>query len=303
MITLITGGNSFENERALKGIVNAFKGIPERIDGASLDVTALPDLLMGGTLFSHERLIIVRGLTENKTVWNALADWLPRVTEDTQVVLVEPDVDKRSKTYKALQKTATTISNSLWDSRDVTRVEQWVIGEGCSLGVSLDKGSAHALVERIGFNQWELMHALEKLSVLESVNSQDIEKLIDANPSENVFILFESALKGDVEGVRRILKTVAITEDAYRLLGLLGGQAVQLGVLAVSVSSVAEVAKDVGVHPYALSKLASSSKQLGRLKTGKIVTIFREADEAIKVSMADPWVLIEQALLKVALLK
>ncbi|HEU4715546.1 MAG TPA: hypothetical protein VFS14_01825, partial [Candidatus Saccharimonadales bacterium] len=90
--------------------------------------------------------------------------------------------------------------------------------------------------------------------------------------------------------------------DAYRLLGLLSGQAVQLAVLTLADKPSAEVAKDTGVHPYALSKLAPAARRLGRVGAKKVVTAFAEADEASKSSAADPWLLVERALMKVACL-
>jgi DNA polymerase III delta subunit len=73
-------------------------------------------------------------------------------------------------------------------------------------------------------------------------------------------------------------------------------------VLVVSDAPSADVAKDMGVHPYALSKLAPAAKRLGRTGAKKVVAAFAEADEAAKSSAADPWLLVERALIKVACL-
>lgn len=303
MITLITGENSFENERALQKVARSFEGGPERVDGTELALSSLPDLLMGGTLFAQKRLVIIRRLSENKTVWNEFVDWLPRVDEDIHLVLVEPTLDKRTKTYKALQKNAEILSSILWSERDTTSAERWLVTETGRLGIALDKKSTHTLLERTGYDQWTLMHALEKLAVMDSITPRLIEGLVDASPSENVFLLFEKALRGDSREVKEMLKTLAMTEDAYRLLGLLAGQATQLSVSVVSSIPSAEVAKDIGVHPFALSKLAPFAKKLGRSGVKEVLVAIGEADEMAKTSAIDPWILIEQSLLKIAQIK
>ena len=300
MIILITGENSFENDRAVREIVSSFDGMPERIDGSELEIKQLPDLLMGVTLFASKRLVIIKNLSENKSIWNDFIDWLPRISDDVQVVLVEAKPDKRIKTYKELQKVAIIKESTLWSDRDTAKAEQWVTGEATRLGFSLDKKSAHKLIERVGVDQWLLAQALEKLSVVDIVSPEVIEELIEANPLENVFMLFESALKGDTLKIKKMLTTLEVTEDAFRLLGLLSGQAVQLAVLAISDKPSAEVAKDMGVHPYALSKLAPAAKKLGRSGAKKVVMAFAEADTAAKTSATDPWLLVERALIKVA---
>jgi DNA polymerase-3 subunit delta len=258
--------------------------------------------LMGATLFASKRLVIIKNLSENKSVWNDFTDWLPRISDDVQVVLVEAKPDKRTKTYKELQKAATIKESTLWSDRDTTKAEQWVTNEATRLGFSLDKKSAHKLIERVGVDQWLLAQALEKLAVVDTVTPEVIEDLIEANPLENVFMLFESALKSDAPKIKKMLTTLEVTEDAYRLLGLLSGQAVQLAVLAISDKPSAEVAKDMGVHPYALSKLAPAAKKLGRSGAKKVIAAFAEADTAAKTSAADPWLLVERALIKVACL-
>lgn len=300
MITLITGENSFENDRSLRAITQAFDGVAEVIDGDNLELRALPDLLMGATLFATKRLVVIKGLSENKSVWNDFADWIDRVSDDVHLVLIESAPDKRTKTYKQLQKIAKVQQSNLWTDRDTTRAEQWVADEAKRLGMTLDKKSVHTLVERVGVDQWSLIHALEKLSVMEAVTPELIESIVQANPTENVFLLFEYALKGNAAKVKTMVDTLALTEDAYKLLGLLSGQAVQLATLTLSDRPSAEVAKDMGVHPYALSKLAPVAKKLGRSGAKKVMGALREADEAAKTSATDPWLLIERALMKVA---
>ncbi len=302
MITLITGENSFENDRVVRAIVGAFGGMAERIDGENLEVKDLPDLLMGATLFATKRLVIVKNLSENKAVWGDFTDWLSRINDDVHLVLVESMPDKRTKTYKVLQNVADTHVSSLWTDRDTGRAEQWAIEEAKRLGVELDKKSAHTLVDRVGVDQWALQNALEKLSVLGTITPDVVEAVVDATPSENVFLLFESALKGDAAKVKTMIDTLALTEDPFKLIGLLGGQAVQLSVLVVSDKPSGEVAKDMGVHPYALQKLVPVAKRLGRGGAKRTVAALREADEAAKSTAVDPWLLIERALLKVALL-
>lgn len=106
MITLLTGENGFEIERALKRIVTDFEGTPEKIDGSELELRQVPDLLMGVSLFADKRLLIIKNLSENKAVWADFGDWLERVSDDIHLVLVEPKPDKRTRTYKDLQKAA-----------------------------------------------------------------------------------------------------------------------------------------------------------------------------------------------------
>lgn len=301
MITLIIGENSFENERALSRIIADFDGVAERIDGEVLEQKQFPDLLMGMSLFATQRLVIIKNMSANKTLWNVFEGWIQKVSDDIHLVLVEPKPDKRTKTYKVLQKAAKIVEAKLWGERDVLLAERWVLEEARLQGFALDKKSAHVLVERVGADQWQLFNALQKLSVLDEVNPEIIKEIIEKNPVENVFGLFEAALKGNTIKVRTMLQALEATEDPYRVFGLLSGQAYQLALLAVADLPSASVAADIGAHPFVLQKLAPFSKNLGRVGVKKVINAFAEADKDMKSTATEPWLLIERALLKTAI--
>ncbi|HEV7952378.1 MAG TPA: DNA polymerase III subunit delta [Candidatus Saccharimonadales bacterium] len=301
MITILSGENSFEVQRALRVIIHGFGGAVEKVDGSELELKQLPDLLMGGTLFADKRLIVIKQLSDNKAIWPIFSDWLPRVSDDIHLVLVESKLDKRTKTYKDLQKIATVTEYPAWTERDTSKAEQWVAGEARAHDMDIDSASVRLLVQRVGADQWLLYQALQKLSVLDVITQERIIDIIEANPIENVFDLFESALRGNSAKVKQMIATLELSEDPYRLFGLLSGQAFQLAALAVAGDKPsAQVAKDLGVHPYGLSKLSSHAHHLGRLGVKRVIGAFAEADAGMKSSAIDPWLLIERALIKTA---
>jgi DNA polymerase III delta subunit len=300
MITLLTGENSFEIQRELGRLVAAFDGQTEYIDGSELELRQLPDLLMGTSLFAEKRLILLKNLSENKTIWPELDAWLERLSSDIHLVLIEAKPDKRTRTYKELQKAAQVKEFKTWGERDTRTAEQWAIMEGKKLGLKLDASLARALVERTGIDQWRVFHALEKLAVLDSVDKSIIEDVIDLSPAENVFQLFETALRGDGAMVHDMILVLEQVEDPFRVFGLLSSQAFQLAVLALTDKPTAEVAKDIGAHPFVLSKLAQPARKLGRRGARELVTIFRDADSAMKTSSGEPWLVIERSLVKIA---
>ncbi len=300
MITLLTGENTFEIEQTLRQIIAGFDGFAERVDGSELDPKKLPDLITGATLFADKRLVIIKNLSENKVIWPDFSKWLPRMSDDIELVLVETKPDKRTVTYKELKKVAKTIEHVAWNERDELKAQRWVSDQASKMDIKLNTKSVQLLVRRVGPDQWNLLHALEKLALVPTVTDELIESIIDAKPSENVFNLFDAALRGDRSKVTQMIQTLELTEDPYRLFALLSGQAFQLAAVAVSESSD-NVASDFGVSPYAVSKLSGFAKKLGRSGARKIVRSFAKADDDMKLSRSEPWLLIERALMQLAL--
>lgn len=300
MITVLTGENSFELARALEVLRTEFDGEPEMVDGADLELRQLPDLIMGATLFSPTRQVIIKDLTNNKTVWPVFDEWIGRVAEDVQLILVEPQLDKRTKTYKALKASADVREFASWKDSDTGTALRWLADEVKARGLTIDAASQRALVGQIGADQWQLHYALEKLAVLDTVTPQVIEAVIERAPHENIFVLLDTALAGDRAGVRRAIATLEHTEEAYRLFGLLATQITQLAALTLTDQSPAETAAALGVHPFALTKLQKHASRLERSGARHLVRIFVEADHRLKTGSDNPWVVLETALMHIA---
>jgi DNA polymerase III delta subunit len=298
MITALTGDNSFAIRDELTKLINQFSGSAERIDGTSLEVRQLPDLLMGGTLFASERLVIIRELSQNSVIWPVFSDWLERVADTTHLVLVDEKPDKRTTAYKALKAGGAIKDFAAWGERDMSAAVIWVSERAEQSGLKLDKKSAQHLVARVGVDQWQLASAVEKLSFVEAITPDIIDEHIDAQPSGNVFLLFELALEGKRQQLHQLLRTLELTEEPYKLFALLSSQAFQLLAVALD-DGTRQPAKDFGIHPYVVSKLSRHAKRVGGDGARRIVRAFAKADTDMKRSRAEPWLLIERALMAV----
>lgn len=299
MITLLIGENSFEIERALDEITNDFAGNVERIDGSDLQLSQLPDILMGVSLFATARTVIIKNLSSNRLIWPIFGNWVAQLSPDIHLVLVEPKPDKRTLTFKLLKGSSIIKEFQPWDEHDVLKSEKWVLSEAKKQGIELNTKCIQLLVQRVGVDQWQLFHAIEKLALIDTISIDSIKDIIEANPIENVFSLFESALRGDIDELKKTLQSLEKSEDAYRLSALLFTQVFQLVVIA-SASKLDDVSRDFGIHPYVVSKLTPIAKRIGKVGVSKIVAIFAQADDDMKLSRAEPWLLIERALIKVA---
>ena len=299
MITWLTGENSFEIREALQALTRGFKGVAERFDATELKLADLPDLLMGMSLFSTERLVVIENISLNSQLWEKLPDWLPRINDTIHVVFIDAKPDKRTTSYKALKAAAELKEFPAWGERDYAKAEQWVSARAKQQNVSIDTKSVKHLVQRVGLDQWQLAHALDTLALLDSVTPQVIDDTIPANPAENIFELFETALEGKSREVATKLDTLELQEDPYALFALLSSQALTLA--AVTYASEEDTpAKDFAIHPFVVSKLTRHGKRLGKLKVAHIVELFAQTDASMKRSKAEPWILIEQLLLEIS---
>jgi DNA polymerase III delta subunit len=73
--------------------------------------------------------------------------------------------------------------------------------------------------------------------------------------------------------------------------------------LAISDRPSGEVAKELGAHPFALSKLTPYVKHYDRRQLKDVIATIARADEIMKTSATDPWLCIENAMLTFCSLK
>lgn len=309
MIYFLTGENSFEVQEAVQATIAAWVKAhpstlsgPEYKEGSDLALRDLPDLLTAATLFSDERFIVIKNLSENTAAWQALTGLLPRLSADITLVIVEAKPDKRTTQFKALKAVSNYQEFPAWTERDTVKAEAWVSEEATKQSVSLSKPLIRLLVARVGVDQWQLRFALEKISLVageEAVTESQLVALIESSPTENVFGLFETALRGDSQQLHQMLATLELVEDPYRVFGLLSSQVFQLA--AVSNADQGDnPASEFGIHPFVASKLSASAKRLRKQDVVKMVNAFAQADADLKSSRGEPWLLIERALLTIA---
>lgn len=295
MIILLTGDNVYEIDQELGRLITGFAGEPEQLDVDVLEPRQLTDIFGGLSLFTSERMVILKRASENSALWEALGERADTAT-DTTIVLVEPKVDKRTKTYKALAKTADARVFTAWGERDMGRAEQWLAEEAKTRDIVLERDATREIVRRRGVEQYQLLHTLEQLALMGDVTLPVVEAHIEATPQENVFELLAAGISGDAQRVRAMIRTLRQSNDPYMTLGLLASQVVSLGGLVLSDKSQAEVASDLGVSPFALRNLSSVAREVNRAKLHDVVSALSAADRGLKSSSVDPWLQIEIAL-------
>ena len=304
MIILLTGSNDFGLRQACDTLVAealSKHGVHsiERIDGESFDAARLPDLVQGTSLFASERLVMVRDPSKNKSLWEAIGDSAEKVSSEVTLALIDSSPDKRTRTYKQLQKHGT-----VRDFPELNEVEltKWLVTAAKAEGATLDSRTATYLVRQAGTDQWKLWSELQKLIAADPVITREtIDRLIEPSPQASVFDLLDSALQGNNARAMELLGKLKASEDPYKLFGLLVSQVHTLAVVATAQGKSPDmVAKEAGIHPFVVRKMQPLARSLNYAQLQGIITSVAKADMQMKSTGADPWTLLEQSLGKIA---
>lgn len=297
MKLLLTGDNNFEIEIRLAQILNDYDSHTTNIDGSSFDID-LNAALLGQDMFNSKRLVLIRNISEDIKNFESLISLLPKVDKDISVVIVDQKLDKRTKLYKDLVNNVEIIEYNLWTENDISSAIKWTESELAKRSINLNKQIIEEIVLRSNMNQWNIVHTIEKIDLLAG-EPFDIDDLLEPVANENVFKLIELVLSKDKTKIDDSIKKLRSSEDPFRLMALVISQFLIVTAI-VNSTNRDNVAKDLAVSPYMVSKLVDTSRSQSNVKCKKILAILAEGDEKIKNANNDPWVIFSQVLIKTA---
>lgn len=298
MIHLLYGDNEFEKQAALAALVGDADVV--RYDGEELTLADMQEITIGQTLFSQSTVYVISKLSENSDIWPQLPDM--QFDDDKTIILVESKLDKRTKTYKWLQKTAKTQEFLPLSNRQKPQLISWCEAQARERGYKLTRTQIGTLIDRLGFDQLRLSNFLDQLALAEEITDELIDQLVPLARSENVFDLFVAALSKNYETVHNIisyLESESGLDGAYQTMGLLASQATNMAALVLAGGDNKTVAADLLVNPYVLQRLSSSARTIDIEHLRQINDALFQADLQMKTTGVNPWLLIEAALVSV----
>lgn len=295
MIYFLFGENTYVRDEAVREILGDIEF--EKFDGELLELRNLPDIFAGQTLFSAARNLLIKNLSERTDMWAEIEPYIGAIDDATTLVLVEDKPDKRTKTFKTLKKVADTREFLLFknQSEAVKFLEQ----QAKKRSITLSSTLARHVVQRAGMDGQQLMRALEKLELLDVVTADKIDELITQTTETQVFGLFEAALARKTGVVHSQTTDLRLHENPHRAYAFLASQTMQFAAIALAKPD-ANVAHDLGAHPFVIQKLTPLARAASRHDVHEIAHIIARCDDQMKSSGSEPWDLIESSLLTIA---
>ena len=310
MIYLIVGTNAYRVQYELQQLAKSLDVRPEKIDAASLDLNKLADTVRGLNLFQERRLIIVEHLSERKDLWDKLGEWASDIAVETYLVLIEPRPDKRTKTFKILQKTAKLVEAMPLTDRQHPAAEKWLLDYASEHGVRLTKTQASNMIARAivadeksrsaEIDQLQLTHAVAALKNTVKIDDAAIATVLPPAREFSVFDIIELAVCGKTANLRSALDELRRSDDVYKVAPLVWSQWSQLVLLAKAEAAGASDKIDLGIHPFVAKKLRPLARQLSPKDLAELTELAAERDYQMKTSSVDPWAALEDFLFRVA---
>ena len=271
------------------------------------DVIAFADTM---PFFAEKRLVIVENVLEKsksaakEEKGSSLEEWtayLEHVPEHTCVVLVEKEIDKRSRIYKVCKKYGYVADLDLQKEEALV---QWVKKWLAEHNQAMSDADIHYFLGRVTNQMSMIQNELEKLSSYcqgqPLIAKEQIDLLATQTVENRIFDMIDAATRADsLRAFQLYYDLLALKEAPMKILVLLTRQIniiLQIKDHMRLRHANAEIAKEVGVPPFVVNKNGMVAKQISYQKLKQLLNIAVQLDEDIKLGKIKDNIAVEMLL-------
>lgn len=290
-IVSLIGSNSFTLHKYLEEITARFlktnsKLALERIDGEETNSRDLIEAVQGGSLFSKAKLVVVRDLSLNKAAQSDIEQIISSVDENTDLILVDPNIDRRSAYFTVLKD-----KSELHDFKGLEPLElvKWLVNEAKKQSANLSLSDANHLVERTGANQRLLATELDKLVTYSpDISRQTIDELVVENPQSKVFDLLDAVFGGRKQVALKLYSEQrAQMVEPQEIVAMIAWQLRLIVLAKVTDKTPDQIATDTSSSAYPIKKAAGLGRNLSKEELKSLINGLYEIDYLAKTKSID----------------
>lgn len=266
----------------------------ERYDGDEADPARMRESVGSLPFLTERKLVVLYEPGKQKAFAENIDDVLKEVADTTDLIILEPKLDRRLSYYKTLKK-ATDFRE--FNEQDANGLAGWAAGYAKGQGGNLSPADARFLIDRVGPNQQLLSAELDKLLTYDpNITKAAIELLTERTPQSTVFELLDAALSGDAQrAIRLYHEQRALKVEPQAIVAMLAWQLHVLALIKNAGSRTADdIAREAKLNPYVVRKTQGLSRNLtaGRVRQMvaglldldvKSKTVAMDVDEALQL--------------------
>lgn len=305
MIVTLTGSNDFARKQELKQLVTDFlrahdEMAMERLDGEEATAEQMQAAIQSLPFLTTRKLVILREPGKQKAWTEKFEGILQQIADTTDLVIIEPKLDKRLSYYKTLKKQTDFREFGEMDGQSLAA---WAVQYVKEHGGTLASSDARLLVDRLGTSQQLLQSELDKLQAYDStVTKATIELLVEPLPQSTVFELLEAAFQGKIDRTFALYhEQRALKVEPQAIIAMLAWQLHVLAVVkAAGERSTDDIARIAKLNPFAVRKTAGLARSLSLAHIKQMVADLLTLDTKLKTITIDADEALQLYLLKIA---
>lgn len=310
--TILTGSNNYLLRAELRRLLADFEAAHgdmalEQLDGETAAYNRVQESVQSLPFLAERKMVVLQTPGANKEFAEKAAKLLEELPETTDLIIVEPKLDKRSAYYKFLKKQQ---GFTEFGELDENTLAKWLVSQAKERGTALSLSDAHYLIERVGSNQQVLASEVEKLCLyatgkaagqaggaaggepakLADITRTDINNQTVAAPQSTIFNLLEAAFAGNLRRATELYtEQRALKVEPQQIIAMLAWQLHVLALIkAAGPGKTADsIASEAKISPYVVRKSAGIARTLTIARTRQLIADLVTIDERLKRESLD----------------
>ncbi len=259
-----------------------------RFAGKDIDQQEVIDLADTLPFFADHRLILIEDSGFFSSSAAKLADYLPQMPKETVLVFSEEKINRGSRLYKAAKACGGHFARM--DRQDEETLRAWVIRRVRRDGKKIGSQAYERFRAMAGNDMENMAQELEKLltyaSDHEEITVEDVEAVCSRITQDQIFQMIRAITqKQQKKALDLYYDLVALKKSPLTILSLIARQYNQMAQakdLRLNGHSPDEIARQMGLSPYAVKSLLRQSEKYAPEKILGAVNECVKAEEAVK---------------------
>ncbi|MCR5469221.1 MAG: DNA polymerase III subunit delta [Lachnospiraceae bacterium] len=226
---------------------------------------AIIDLAETMPFLAEKRVILVEDSGFFKSSDDDMTEYIPNIPESTCLIFVESEVDKRSKTFKAVSKAGGEVNCETPSEQMLTT---WVLGKLKRENKNISQNTMNLFFSMTGFDMTRIQSELEKLISYtlhkDVITSEDVLTIVSGQINNRIFEMVEAIGNKDSKKAMGLYNDLlTLKESPMKILSLLTRQfrlIWEINDMASHGEKDVAIAKVEGIPSFAIKKY----KAMGR---------------------------------------
>lgn len=234
-------------------------------DSDNASVKDIIDVCETLPFFAQKRLVIMENTGFLKSSNDELADYIKHIPDYLVIVMVEKDVDKRNKVYKAVDSVGYVCEMK---PQTTATLEKWIAGFLAKDNLKISREACDLILDKTGAGMDYIKQEIEKLVSYcqgrDVVTVEDVEKVCTTQTTSHIFDMISAiANKKQQQALDLYYDLLELKEPPMRILYLIVRQfngILQVKDLMSRGISGKEIASKIGAAPFVASKYQAQAK-------------------------------------------
>ncbi len=287
MIITLAGLNKFLLLEELGRLTNEFTKqygdmALEKIDCEEVGFERILESIQSLPFLANKKMVILRSPSANKKFIEQATALLGEVPQSTELVIVEPKLDKRLSYFKAL-KNRTEFRE--FAGMDAYSLAKWLVARAKERGGNIGGPDAQYLIERVGTNQDMLAREVDKLLTYNNeITRSNIDSLTQATPQSTIFELLDAAFAQDAKKVLRLYREQReLKVEPQQIVAMLAWQLHVLAMVKTAGNKSTEtIAKEAKLNPFVVKKTQNIARHTTLTEVKRLIADALKLDIRLK---------------------